>query len=113
MSSLRTMTKSPVALAREALAVGQRALGPYSSARSRHDFTQAQLFAILVLRQFFRTDYRGMVQLLHDFTDLRALLGLKKVPHFTTLQKAQQRLEKKGLSILCSTLCSSVLASAA
>lgn len=97
------MTKSPVALAREALAVAQRALDPYSSARSRHDFTQAQLFAILVLRQFFGTDYRGVAQLLEDLSDLREALELKKVPHFTTLQKAEQRLQKGGLSIPCST----------
>ena len=107
MSSFRTMTRSPVALAREALLVAQDALAPYSSPRSRHDFTQAQLFSILVLREFFKTDYRGMVQLLEDFSDLRGVLGLKKVPHFTTLQKAQQRLGKRGLSSLCSTQCSS------
>jgi len=96
MSSFRTMTKSPLALAREALVLAQEALAPYSSPRSRHDFTQAQLFSILVLREFFKTDYRVMVQLLKDFSDLRAILGLKKLPHFTTLQKAQQRLEKGG-----------------
>jgi len=97
------MTKSPVALAQEALALAQQALDPYSSARSRHDFTQHQLFAILALRQFFRTDYRGVAQLLEDLSDLRGVLMLKKVPHFTTLQKAEQRLRKKGLSIPFST----------
>lgn len=113
MSTFRTMTKSPVALAREALVVAQGVLAPYSSPRSRHDFTQAQLFSILVVREFFKTDYRGMVQLLEDFGDLRKVLGLEKVPHFTTLQKAQQRLEKKGLSAHCSMPSSSGRASAA
>ena len=97
------MTKSPLALAREALAVAEAGLPLYGSVRSRHDFTLPQLFAILVLREFFKTDYRGIVQLLHDLSDLRESLGLKKVPHFTTLQKAKQRLEKRGLSSLCST----------
>lgn len=96
MRSPRAMTKSPVALAQEALALAQQALDPYSCANSRHDFTQPQLFAIAVLRQFFRTDYRGVVQLLKDFSDLRQVLGLKKVPHFTTVQKAENRLEKRG-----------------
>lgn len=113
MSTFRSMTKSPVALAQEALGVAQEALAPYSSPRSRHDFTQAQLFSILVLREFFKTDYRGIVQLLDDFSDLRTVLGLKKVPHFTTLQKAQQRLEKRGLSPHCSTPHSSGRANAA
>ena len=103
MRNARSMTKSPVALARQALAVGRRALPRYSSRRSRHDFTCPQLFAILVLRQFFRTDYRGAVALLEDFGELREALGLEKVPHFTTLQKAAERLEKKGLPPRCST----------
>ena len=30
-----------------------------------------QLFAILVLRQFLKTDYRGVVQLLEDLSDPR------------------------------------------
>jgi hypothetical protein len=101
------MTKSPLALAREALAVGQAGLPLYGSVRSRHDFTVPQLFAILVLREFFKTDYRGIVQLLDDLSDLREILGLKKVPHFTTFQKAKQRLEKRGLSIPCWTPSSS------
>ena len=96
------MTKSPAALAKEAMAVGTEALKPYSARRSRHDFTQAQLFSILVLRQFFKTDYRGIVELLADWPKLQKALKLTKIPHFTTLQKAQQRLVKKGLlSVYC------------
>jgi hypothetical protein len=92
------MTKSPVAVAKEALKVAQAALPPYSHRFSRRDFTQHQLFAILALRQFFRTDYRGIVQMLKDLSDLRDALGLKKLPHYSTLYYAQQRLLKKGLS---------------
>lgn len=94
-SPSRPMSKSPIALAQEALAAGRVALSLYSHKFSRHDFVQAQLFAILVLRQFFRTDYRGMQQLLHDLPELCRVLELSKVPHFTTLQKAEQRLLKK------------------
>ncbi len=100
----RAMTKSPVALVKEALAIGQSGLAAYSSHFSRKDFTQAQLFSILVLKQFLKTDYRGMVQMLRDFSDLRKVLKLKKVPHYTTLQKAEARLLKKGLSSSCLTL---------
>jgi hypothetical protein len=91
------MTKSPQALARTALEVAEKALAPYGSTTSRRDFTQAQIFAILVLKRFFQTDYRGIVQILKDFGELRKTLQLKKVPHFTTLQKAEARLLKKGL----------------
>lgn len=92
------MTKSPLALGKQALAVAQEALPAYSSAFSPKVFTQPQLFAILVLRQFFRTDYRGIVQILADSSDLRSALGLAKVPHYSTLCYAQKRLVKKGLS---------------
>jgi hypothetical protein len=92
------MTKSPVALAKEALKVGQGGLPSYSGRFSRRDFTQPQLFAILVLRQFFKTDYRGVVQLLDDFADLRNALHLKRVPHYSTLCYAEKRLLKGGPS---------------
>jgi len=95
---VRDMTKSPVALGKEALEVAKEALPAYSSPFSPKVFTQHQLFAILVLRQFFRTDYRGVVQLLCDFSDLREALDLKKVPHYSTLCYAEGRLIKKGLS---------------
>ena len=98
LAPTRQATKSPLALAATALKVARRALPVYSCPRSRHDFTQPQLAALLVLRQFLRTDYRGLVQYLADWSDLRRCLGLQKVPHFTTLQKAEQRLLKKGLS---------------
>jgi len=92
------MTKSPRALARQALRLAQDALPAYSSARSRKDFTQHQLFAILTLKTFFKTDYRGVVQLFKDFAELQQDLKLTKIPHFSTLCYAAQRLLKKGRS---------------
>ena len=68
----RSLTKPPVALGSEALEVAREALRAYFSPFSRKDFTQHKLFAILVLRQFFKTDYRGIYRLLEDLTDLRA-----------------------------------------
>src|SRR5215831_5635866 len=95
----RPMTKSPRRLAREALAVAREALPDYSCATSRHDFTQAQLFAILALKTFLKTDYRGVVAFLDDFPELRQDLGLAKVPHHSTLCYAEQRLLQKGGSV--------------
>jgi hypothetical protein len=92
------MTKSPRAVAREALRLAQESLPAYSSARSRKDFTQHQLFAVLALKVFLRTDYRGVVQFLDDFAELRADLGLTDVPHYSTLCYAEKRLLKKGSS---------------
>ena len=90
------MTKSPRAVAREALTLAQEALPAYSSPTSRKDFTAHQLFAVLALKTFFKTDYRGIAQLLTDFAELRDELGLTKVPHYSTLCYAAARLLKKG-----------------
>ena len=92
------MTKSPRAVAREALRLAQEALPAYSCKFSRQDFTQHQLFALLALKAFFKTDYRGLMQVLKDFSELRRDLGLDKVPHYSTLCYAEQRLLKKGRS---------------
>ena len=91
------MTKSALRLAETALAVAREALPPYSTKFDRKVYTQHQLFAILVLREFLKQDYRGMEQLLKDWSDLRQVLQLTKVPDHSTLQKAAQRLlEKRG-----------------
>jgi hypothetical protein len=86
------MSKSAVRVAREALAAGQAALPEYGSRFSRRDYTQAQLFALLVVRQFLRTDYRGVVVLVAEWAELRRSLGLKKVPHYSTLAHASRRI---------------------
>jgi len=90
----RAATRSPVALAKKSLAVAQAALPAYSSKYSRHDFSQPQLFSCLVLMEFLRMDFRGLVALLQDFSELRGALGLEKVPHHSTLVKARERLGK-------------------
>jgi hypothetical protein len=97
----RRTTRSPVALARKALQIASDAMPAYASKFSKKDFTQHQLFAMLTLKQFFKTDDRGMVELLGDLSDLRDTLAIEKVPHFTTLFHAQKRLAKKGVSIAC------------
>ncbi len=89
---MRRMSKSAIRVAREALAAGRAALPEYGSRFSRRDYTQAQLFALLVLRQFLRTDYRGVVALVAEWAELRRALGLTKVPHYSTLAHASRRI---------------------
>ena len=75
-----------------ALETGRRTLPKYGHRFSRQDFTLPQLFACLVLRKFFQTDYRGICEILNDCPALCEQVGLKKVPHFTTLQKKERTL---------------------
>ncbi len=88
----RLMSRSPLAVARLALHIGRRALPDYSSKFSPHTYTQPQLFACLVLLQFFKTDYRGLCQWLREWAELRTTLGLVQVPHYSTLCYAHRRL---------------------
>ena len=90
------MTKSPLAVAREALVVGERSLPAQSSKFSRKDYTLAQMFALLVLRKFFRTDYRGIVTIVGEWAELQKTLGLVKVPDHSTLWHVERKLLEKG-----------------
>jgi hypothetical protein len=96
------MTKSALAVARQALAAARAVLPAYSSIYSKKTYTQHQLFATLAVRQFLKTDYRGMEQHLKDWSDLRVALGLgDQVPDHSTLQKAADRLLKKSPRMPC------------
>ena len=92
---MSTLTKSPKRVAEKALAVGLQVLPLYAHRFSPRRYTQPQLFACLVLKTFFKTDYRGVVAFLHDLPELRWALGLRAVPHFTTLHKASRRLLRR------------------
>jgi len=69
------------------MSAARRHLAPYSSIKSRKDFTQAQLLTCLVLRALTKNNYRGICELLELTPALREAIGLEKVPHWTTLQK--------------------------
>jgi hypothetical protein len=89
---MSTLTKSCLHGAREALTTGTETLKPYAHKYSPKRYTQAQLFACLVLKVFFKKDYRGLATHRAEHAELRAALGPKVVPPFTTLPKASRRL---------------------
>lgn len=105
MASHPSLSKSPLAVAKMALRIARAAIPAWSCPKSRHDFTQPQLFALLAVKEFLRTDYRGVVAYLEDWSNLRKILKIKKIPHYTTLQKAQQRLLKKKPFTTCNPAC--------
>jgi hypothetical protein len=89
---MSTTTKSPRKVLVTALRVAQRKLAAYRHRFSPQKFTQPQLFACLVFKTFMGKDYRGVTAYLQDSPDLCRVIGLKQVPHFTTLQKASRNL---------------------
>lgn len=92
---------------RVAYAVARRSLPAYSHRFSPKKFTQHQLFACLVLKEFFRLDYRGVEELLAESDSLRAIIDLERTPDFTTLHKACRRLLRLPLCnrLLNETIC--------
>ena len=89
---MRTTSKSPRRVLLAAFAAAAAALPPYRHRNSPKKFTQPQLFACLALKEFLRLDYRGLACFLEDVGELSRLIGLTVVPHFTTFQKAADRL---------------------
>jgi hypothetical protein len=85
-------SKSPKSVLVHAWQVAAASLPPYSHLYSPKTYTQHQLFACLVLKDFYNLTYRGTVGMLADCDSLTGAIGLKKAPHFTTLQKATDRL---------------------
>jgi hypothetical protein len=79
-----------------ALRAARDSLPDYAKTKSPRKFTQPQLMACLVIKEFLKLDYRSTHILLSEWSDLRSVIGLKKIPHFTTLCAAAKRLLGKA-----------------
>jgi len=86
--------------------VAKESLTDYAHRYSPKKFTQPQLFACLVLKARLKTDYRGVTAFLEDLPERQQCIKLKKVPHFTTLQKTAVRLLRNQhvLRLLAATI---------
>jgi hypothetical protein len=102
--SARSYSKSIKTTVLHAFHIGKTALPSYFHPKSRHDFTPAQLFALLVLRAQLKTDFRGLVEFLKDFPDVLRWLELRRVPHYSTLCRTGQRIGKHFGALLDATL---------
>ena len=87
-----TTSKSPRRVLQVAYDAACQAVSAHRHKFGPKKFTQPQLLACLVLKEFVRLDYRGFAEHLMDHPDVAGQIGLKTVPHFTTFQKAARRL---------------------
>jgi len=71
----------------------------YFSKFSNKIFCNHQKIVLLVLKQKLRTTYRDLVELL-KITSIPAYIGLKKIPHHTTLVKFAKKIKPKLLNFL-------------
>lgn len=85
-------SKSPERILAVGYVIGKLALPDYAHKYSPKTYTQPQLFACLVLKEFLHRDYRGIEALLKDTPELAASIELKQIPDHSTLQKAAKRL---------------------
>jgi hypothetical protein len=85
-------SQSPRMVMRTAYHLARRLLPEHSCKFSRQDFTLAQLFACLVVREFFDLSYRRTEALLADSPAWLADIGLAKAPDHNTLWRAFESL---------------------
>ncbi len=88
-------SQSPRTVMRVAYHLARRTLPEHACKFSRHDFTLAQLFACLVVREFFGLSYRRAEALLADSPAWLADIGLRKAPDHNTLWRASDALLAK------------------
>lgn len=72
-------------------------LKDYSSKFSKHTYTNAVKFTILALKNYLNLTYRKICDLLDLSRDIRKILKISKVPHYSTLQKFFKNLPTKIL----------------
>ena len=71
----------------------------YFSKFSNKIFCNHQKIVLLVLKQKLRTTYRDLVELL-KISHIPLLIGLKRIPHHTTLVKFAKKIKPKLLNLL-------------
>ena len=86
--------KSPLKVIVAAHELGRQLFAHLARPAGRPDYTPAQLFACLVVREHQRKSYRGAEALLADAPNLREAIGLLGTPDHNTLCRAFRRLVK-------------------
>ncbi|MEM8493870.1 MAG: transposase [Planctomycetota bacterium] len=88
--------KTPRAVMVMAHELARRCLPSHRSKFSRHDFTEAQLFACLCVRELLGTSYRNTEAILRE-SGWGGSIGMNKVPDHNTLCRAFGRLTRGSI----------------
>ncbi len=72
----------------------------YSCRKSKHVYKQEQHVAVVCLMKYFRMHYRGVVQLLELTPAIMRVIGIKRMPHYTTIQKFFKRFSSTKVECL-------------
>ena len=74
-------------------ASGNSHLEIYSCKYSKRKYTQHQLMALVLLKEYLKTDYRSIVKLVQLMNPVKSRIGLKQVPHYTTIHNFIKRIK--------------------
>ena len=74
-------------------------ISPYSSKFSKKIYTQHQLLALILFKDYRNQHYREFIEDVGDMEKVQEILDLPIVPHFTTLQKFLRRIKSLYLRI--------------
>ena len=88
---MRTRSNTLLDVAKLSVVIARRYMQDYSHSKSPKKFTQAQLTACLILRAYLKTTYRGVIDVLDASEKLQECLGLKSLPHYSTLKRFADR----------------------
>ena len=73
------------------------AINKYSNAFSNHLYSQHTLFTILAMKIYTKSTYREITDVIDVSDVIKRYLRIKKVPHFTTIQKFFKRLPSEQI----------------
>ncbi len=68
-------------------------ISPYSCKYSKKIYTQYQLLALVLFKDYRNQHYREFIEDVGDMAEVQEILDLSEVPHFTTLQKFISRIK--------------------
>lgn len=74
-------------------ASGNSPLEIYSCKYSKRTYTQQQLLALVLLKEYLKTDYRSIVELAGLMDTIRSRIGLKQVPHILRFISSLEELD--------------------
>jgi hypothetical protein len=72
----------------------------YSCKYSKKVYTQPQLLTLLFFKDYLKKDYSEIIDLIVEMDHNWNLLGLRTIPHFTTLQKFLARIKSRYLGCI-------------
>ena len=74
----------------------------FSCKKSKKTYKQYQHIALLGIMKYTRSTYRTVIELIELMPKVLNVVGLERIPHFTTLQKFLQRFERRFFDRLLS-----------